>query len=71
MFSLMCSEYIDVSNKQQLSMCVRWIDESFNPHENFLGFHELPNIASDTIFSAIKDSLTHFKLPLSDLRGQT
>ena len=71
MFSLMCDEYTDVSNKQQLSMCVRWIDDSLNPHENFLGFYELPNIVSDTIVSAIKDSLTLFIRLLSDLRGQT
>ena len=69
MLSLVCDEYTDVSNKQQLSMCVRWIDDSLNPHEDFLGFYELTNIASDTIVSAIKDSLTRFNLPLSDLRG--
>ena len=71
MFSLMCDEYTDVSNKQQLSMCVRRIDDSLNPHEDFLGFYELPIIASDIIVSAIKDSLNRFNLPLSDLRGQT
>ena len=67
MFSLMCDEYTDVSNKQQLSMCLRWIDDSLNPHEDFLGFYELLNIASDTIASAIKDSSTRFNLPLSKL----
>ena len=36
-----------------------------------LSFHELPNIASDTIVSAIKDYLTRFNLLLPDLRGQT
>ena len=71
MFSLMCDKNTEVSNKQQLSMCVRWIDGSLNPHEDILGFYELSNIASDTIASAIKDSLTRFNLPLSDLRGQT
>ena len=67
----MCDEYPDASNKQQLSICVGWIDDSLNPHEDFLGFYEFPNMASDTIASAIKDSLTSFNLPLSDLRGQT
>ena len=52
-------------------MCVRWIDDSLNPDEDFLGFYELPNIASDTIASTVKDSLTRFNIPLSDLRGQT
>ena len=71
MFSLICDENTDVSNRQKLSMCVRCIDDSLNPQEDFLGFYELPNIASDTIVSAIKDYLTCFNLPLSDLRGQT
>ena len=71
MFSLMRDEYTDVSNKQQLYMCIRWIDDSLNPHQDFLGFYELPNIASDTIANEIKYSLTLFNLPLSDLRGQT
>ena len=67
----MYDEHTNVSNKQQLSMCVRWVDDSLNLHEDFLGFYELPNVASGIIASAIKDSLTHFNLPLSDLRGQT
>ena len=71
LFSLMCNEYTDVSNKQQVSMCVRWIDDSLNPHEDLLSFYELPNIASDTIASSMKNSFTRFNLPLSNLRGQT
>ena len=39
MFSLMCDEYTDVSNKQKLSICGRWIDDSLNPHEDFLGIY--------------------------------
>ena len=71
MFSLMCDEYTDVFSKQQLSMCVRWTDFSLNPHEDFLGFYELPNIASDTIANTFKDSLTRFNLLLPHFRGQT
>ena len=52
-------------------MCLRWIADNLNPHEDFLGFYELPNIASEAIVSAIKDSLTRSNLPLSDLRCQT
>ena len=67
----LCDEYTDVSNKQQLSMCVRWIGDSLNPHEDFLGFYELPNIASDTVVNASRNSLTCFNLPLSHLRSQS
>ena len=71
MFAVMCDEYTDISYKQQLSFCVRWVDEALNSHEDFLGFYEIPNIRSDTIVSAMKDAFTSFNLPFSDLRGQT
>ena len=71
MFSVMCDEYTDISNKQQLSFCLRWVDEALNSHEDFLGFYKIPNIRSDTIVSAMKDAFTRFNLPFSDLRGQT
>ena len=71
MYASMCDEYTDVSNKQQLSICVRWVDENLNPHEDFLGFYEVPNIKSETVVSAIKDAFVRFNLPLSDLRGKT
>ena len=71
MFAVVCDEYTDISNKQQLSFCVRWVDEALNSHEDFLRFHEIPNVRSDTIVSAMKDAFTRFNLPFSDLRGQT
>ena len=71
-FSIMCDEYTDVSNKEQLSFCIRWIDKNICPVEDFLGYYELPNIKSDTIVGVIKeDSLVRFELPMENLRGQT
>ena len=26
-FSIMCDEYTDISNKEQLTICIRWVDE--------------------------------------------
>ena len=71
MFSIMCDEYTDTSNKEQLSLCTRWIDDELNANEDFLGFYQLTNIKSDTIVKAITDSLTRLSLPISDLKGQT
>ena len=71
MFSLMSDEYTDISNKQQLSLCTRWVDDDLNACEDFLGFYEIPNIKSQTIVTCIKDALTRFNLPLTNLRGQT
>ena len=70
-YSIMCDEYTDVANKEQLSFCIRWIDEYLSAKEDFLGYYELPNIKSDTIFTVIKDCLLRFGLSIQNLRGQT
>ena len=67
----MCDEYTDVANKEQLSFCLRWIDENLCAREDFLGYYELPNIKSDTIVAVIRDCLIRFELPIQNLRGQT
>ena len=68
-FSIICDEYSDVSNKEQRSFCVRWIEENLKAIEDFLSYcyYELPNIQSHTIVAAIKDSLISFELPLQNL----
>ena len=53
-FNIICDEYSDVSNKEQLSFCMRWINEDLSPVV-FLGYYELPNIKSNNIIGAIKD----------------
>jgi len=69
-FSLVCDEYTDISNKEQLTFCVRWIDEKLDAHEDFLGFYNVPNISSETIVSVIKDALIRLQLSLDSCRGQ-
>lgn len=46
--SILCDEYTDVSNKEQLTLCVRWIDKELEAHEDFLGLVNIPNIRADT-----------------------
>ena len=29
-YAIMCDEYTDMSNKEQLSFCIRWIDSMLN-----------------------------------------
>jgi hypothetical protein len=69
-YSLICDEYTDISNKEQLTICLRWIDEQLEAHEDFIGFYAIPNIKADTITCAIKDALIRLQLSLNDCRGQ-
>ena len=69
-FSIIYDEYTDISNKEQLTFCLGWVDESFNDHEEFLGFYEVPNIKSDTIVSAVRVILLRTQISLESCRSQ-
>ena len=43
-FSIVCDECTNISNKEQLSFCVRWVDNNLNAHEDFVGYYQIPNI---------------------------
>ena len=67
---MIADEYTDISNREQLTICFRWIDEYLDCHEDFVGFYQIPNIAASTIESVLKDALTRLQLSLNDCRGQ-
>lgn len=53
-YALICDEYTNISNKEQLTLCWRYIDGCFSVYEDLLGFYEVLNIKSGTIVSAMK-----------------
>ena len=52
-FSLICDEYRDISNKEQLTFCLKWVNSNLDAFEDFIGFYQIPNIGADTIASVI------------------
>ena len=69
-FSLLADEATDTSNKEQLVICIRWVDEEFKIHEDPVELIDLPKTDSATITSALKDCLIRFSLPISQCCGQ-
>ncbi|KAJ8044920.1 Zinc finger MYM-type protein 1 [Holothuria leucospilota] len=67
---LVDDECTDASNKEQLTICLRWTDQALEPNEDFVGFYEIPNITANTIVGAIKDVLIRLNLSLNNCRGQ-
>lgn len=37
-FSIICDEYTDIGNKEQLTICIRWVDKELEAHEDFFRF---------------------------------
>ena len=68
--SIMADEVTDSSNKEQLVICLRWVDNHLNPHEEFIGLHSVDQIDIATLVHIIKDTLIRLNLKLEDCRGQ-
>ena len=45
-FTLEADEVTDLSNKEQLIICLRWVDNHFDPHEELICLHDV----DDTIY---------------------
>ena len=69
-FTLICNECTDISNKEQLTICLRWADQNLHNHENFIGLYQVNDITADTLTDSIKDALLQLQIYLSMYRGQ-
>ena len=69
-FTMMCDEATDVKNVSQLVVCLRWVDENLNAHDEFIGLKDMPSTDADSIVRELKDVLLHMRLKLEKCRGQ-
>lgn len=72
-FSILADECTDVATHEQMSMCIRFVDEeSSQPivREEFLGFVQMDKTDAASITEAIVEFLKDCNLDMSNLRGQ-
>ena len=69
-YTITADQLTDVSNHEQLAICIRWIDHNFEQHEDMIGFYQVEEIESETLFNSIMDALNWMDMPLTDCRGQ-
>ena len=53
----MADECTDVSNKEQFTICLRWVDEELVDHEDVLGLYKVDAIDAGSLVHAIDDVL--------------
>ena len=53
----MIDETTDSSNREQVVVCIRWVDDQLEPHEEFIALYKVDDICSSTLVSVIKDTL--------------
>ncbi|XP_063747545.1 zinc finger MYM-type protein 1-like [Eleginops maclovinus] len=69
-FSVIMDETADITVKEQVSICFRFVTEDLEPEELFLGFYQTSKTTAETLFQLLKDVLVRFSLPVSKCRGQ-
>ena len=70
-YTIMADEVTDSSNQEQFVLCLRWVDEDLNPHEEFIGLHVVPNICAVALVACIRDTLIRMNLSIQNHRGQS
>ena len=69
-FTIMVDETTDVSNREQVVICIRWVSKNFDVHEDFIGLYKVDQIDAGTLVYVIKDTLLRLNLSLTRIRGQ-
>ena len=69
-FSILADETKDVQNKEQLSLCLRWVDNQFCVHEDVLVFVHVIKTDSEPLCSEIVQAVDKLGLNLNMCRGQ-
>jgi len=60
----------DISGVEQMSVCVRIVDEEFSVSEDFVGMYALDQTTEESIFNALKDVLARCNLDKNNCCGQ-
>ena len=66
----MVDETTDTSNKEQVVICFRWVDNKLRAHEEFVGIFQVESTTAGMLYSVICDVLLRLNLSKSKLRGQ-
>ena len=68
--TLMMDETTDVSNTEQVVIVFRWVSDSLEVHEEFLGLYQVASIKAEVLASIAIDCLQRLNISVTKLRGQ-
>lgn len=68
--TVMADETTDSSNREQVTLILRRVNQELEVHGEFLGLYHVASIDAATLTTAIKDVLIRLNVPFEKLRGQ-
>ena len=69
-FAIIADETGDVSRAEQLSLCLRYVDETGKPNEVFVGFLNLEDLKASSIAAVLLKRVTELGLQYQNLVAQ-
>ncbi|CAC5397877.1 unnamed protein product [Mytilus coruscus] len=69
-FSIMADESTDVGTKEQMALCIRYVDRTATVFEDFIGFIEMEKVNAESIATAIVNNVQECGLNMDNLHGQ-
>lgn len=66
--TIMIDETTDISNHEQVAIVFRYITDSFQVFEEFIGLYNIDSIGAECLSKVILDSLLRLNLPISKLQ---
>ena len=64
------AEVNDASNHEKFVICLRWVDQFLEVHEDFIGLYKVDKIKAETLRTATEDVLLQLAVSLQNARGQ-
>lgn len=69
-YTIMVDETTDLSNIEQMVLCLRYVDDNLDVNEEVIGLHSLESTSADIIMLTIQDILLRLNLSINNCRGQ-
>ena len=69
-YTMMADGSSDVSNKEQVVVCIRWVNDELIAHEEFVGIKPVERTTAEDIVFVLTETLPEMHLRIDDCRGQ-
>ena len=69
-FTLKAGETADISNQEQVVVCIRWVGDDLISHEDFVSLKPVARCTAEEIVQVLMDALEDIELKIEDCRGQ-
>ncbi|XP_041369574.1 zinc finger MYM-type protein 1-like [Gigantopelta aegis] len=71
LFAVIVDGTQDIQGVEQEAICVRYIDDAYDVHEDFIGLYSVSEMTGASLSNMLQDALLRLNLPITHLRAQT